>query len=775
MQFSVFDDQPETIQKFEEDMKYVNSKLKIIDTKLSSIHPTNNAYVSKLEDTSSISCLNHLKDEEAEKKIEDVSNSTAKTSHSDTSQNTNLLGAISEVTTMSDPYDAFSKLKGDQFGTNNVVSINKEMVKNDFVNASTLINKAKKKARETDLYLKNLHEKVLPRCQSADITSDIVKRDIYADIPSKTVRRLQPDLKENLSKNIHANNENSNIISKPISSTQEKRVHFNNRSGYLGRTSNPHQLNDSSKSIERLSKNDRQNVSITNVNFEANISDGKYNNDCKVNKLTVRRIPRIDLKADLVTQKLTNIQIQPDNKKLLRNYKPNVAYQEFAFGLEPETCKCHSVVQPKISNDKIVARHEIRKIICGMLDNTSSNYCLSDRLISQLQKIINKLENTKSLDYNDSSEIEDLIEEHSMVGFSEEVIKKRLLEIADNIVENDIDGISFDQMSVEIENNSRQVLNRLTKIKNSIVALNPLVEFPNLPTDNKLDDAAKYVDENLTNHHPSNILSSKNQHKIPSTGCVSVKDFLRHGCNFTNSEIFENASVIKECGSQITLCSNDNINQNKNIFKTQNALNNQNSISQLKVKMCTNRNQLKFKDQSTLFEDSVSCQPQSSHSSIILKHQLKSSDDENLNDKNYGYMTTTNGYDWEAENSLKINTVCETNNDTILTKSDQLTKFEKDKNTNMSKINTNIEHLPINDTRKDYGNLQSNIQEWQLSSLSSLTSNNYQQTDKVQILDKKSQSSASTSSSMISLKQSTQEVGSEAESLTSLGEVNYFS
>lgn len=75
-----------------------------------------------------------------------------------------------------------------------------------------------------------------------------------------------------------------------------------------------------------------------------------------------------------------------------------------------------------------------------MLDNTSSNYCLSDRLISQLQKILNKLEKTKSLDYNDSSEIEDLIEEHSMVGFSEEVIKKRLLEIADNIVENDIDG-----------------------------------------------------------------------------------------------------------------------------------------------------------------------------------------------------------------------------------------------------------------------------------------------------------------------------------------------
>jgi len=65
------------------------------------------------------------------------------------------------------------------------------------------------------------------------------------------------------------------------------------------------------------------------------------------------------------------------------------------------------------------------------------------------------------------------------------------------------------------------------------------------------------------------------------------------------------------------------------------------------------------------------------------------------------------------------------------------------------KINTNIEHLPINDTSKGYGNLQSNIQEWQLSSLSSLTSNNYQQTDEVQILDKKTESSASTTSSMV--------------------------
>lgn len=67
----------------------------------------------------------------------------------------------------------------------------------------------------------------------------------------------------------------------------------------------------------------------------------------------------------------------------------------------------------------------------------------------------------------------------------------------------------------------------------------------------------------------------------------------------------------------------------------------------------------------------------------------------------------------------------------------------------MLKIYTNIEHLSINDTNKNYGNLQSNIHEWQLSSLSSLTSNNYEQTDKVQILDKRMQSSASTPSSMV--------------------------
>lgn len=72
--------------------------------------------------------------------------------------------------------------------------------------------------------------------------------------------------------------------------------------------------------------------------------------------------------------------------------------------------------------------------------------------------------------------------------------------------------------------------------------------------------------------------------------------------------------------------------------------------------------------------------------------------------------------------------------------------------------NTNI-NLPINDKLKGYDNLKSNIEDWQLSSLSfasiaSSTSNPVkkpvQQPSKVQILDKRTlSSSASTTSSMV--------------------------
>ncbi|KAF0768430.1 putative serine/threonine-protein kinase isoform X2 [Aphis craccivora] len=675
------------------------------------------------------------------------------------SQNINLPCAKSEITSLSDHNNTFSQLEGSQFGTNNVVSLNKEMVKKDFVNTSTLIYKAKKKGREADLYLKKLHEKVLPRCQSANITSDIVKRDIYSDIPSKITQQLQPVFKEKLGKNIHTNNTNPNIISKPRSLTQEKHVHFNSSSRNLSTTNNSYQnlLNPSSPK-ELLLKNDCQNnVGITNVNFEDNISDGKNTNNYKVNKLTVQRIPCVNLKPDLVTQKLANIQIKPDNKKLLRNYKSNAAYQEFAFGLEPETCKCHSVTQPKISNDKRVARHEILKIICGMLDNTS-NYPLSDQLISQLQKIIIIMEETKPLEYN--SEVEDLIEEHSMVGFSEEVLKKRILDIADNLVENDSDGISFNQMSVDIENNSRQVLKRLSKIKNTMVALNPLVKFPSLSADNKVDDTVTYVDETFTSHYPNNILFSKNLHNIPSTGYVSIQDFLQHGYNFSSLEMFKNASIIKEYGSQ---GSNENINQKK--IKTQNDLYNQNNTSQIEVKTKTQKlpedsiiqilelqlkSENKVQNQSTLFKDFVSSQHRSSDPSIILEHQLNPSEDANQNNnKNDDYTTTTYACDFEVKNNLKINS-------------------EKDKNT--LEITTNGEYFPTNDTSKDESSLKSNIEDYQLNSSVSSLSNNFKQTGEMQLLDKRSQSSNSTISSMISLKQSTQEVENEAESFTSFGE-----
>jgi len=66
-------------------------------------------------------------------------------------------------------------------------------------------------------------------------------------------------------------------------------------------------------------------------------------------------------------------------------------------------------------------------------------------------------------------------------------------------------------MSVDIENNSRQVLKRLSKIKNTMVALNPLVKFPSLSADNKVDDTVTYVDETFTSHYPNNILFSKSK------------------------------------------------------------------------------------------------------------------------------------------------------------------------------------------------------------------------------------------------------------------------
>lgn len=62
---------------------------------------------------------------------------------------------------------------------NGIRCVDKEISMNNFVNQSFLINKAKKKAREADLYLKKLNEIVLPRSQFTDTTSDTIKRLMY--------------------------------------------------------------------------------------------------------------------------------------------------------------------------------------------------------------------------------------------------------------------------------------------------------------------------------------------------------------------------------------------------------------------------------------------------------------------------------------------------------------------------------------------------------------------------------------------------------------------
>lgn len=114
-----------------------------------------------------------------------------------------------------------------------------------------------------------------------------------------------------------------------------------------------------------------------------------------------------------------------------------MAYHECTFELEQETYKCQLI-------SKIKARSEIHKIVCGMLDSTStiSNAPLNDKLISQLHKIINTLEVTKTSKNNKLSVIEDLVNTHSIVGLDEVVIRNKLLEIAKNIPidDNDNDG-----------------------------------------------------------------------------------------------------------------------------------------------------------------------------------------------------------------------------------------------------------------------------------------------------------------------------------------------
>jgi len=110
-----------------------------------------------------------------------------------------------------------------------------------------------------------------------------------------------------------------------------------------------------------------------------------------------------------------------------------VTYREFSFGLEPETCKCQpatSNLQPGI-NDKKVALCEIRNILYGMMYEESANNPSNDYLISQLQKIMTTLREIETLEINGSSILKDLVEEHSIIGLCETVIKKKLMAITE--------------------------------------------------------------------------------------------------------------------------------------------------------------------------------------------------------------------------------------------------------------------------------------------------------------------------------------------------------
>lgn len=69
--------------------------------------------------------------------------------------------------------------------------------------------------------------------------------------------------------------------------------------------------------------------------------------------------------------------------------------------------------------------------------------------------------------------------------------------------------ISFDQMSIEIEKNSCQVLKRLNNIKNSILSMNSSLGFLDLPKDNELNEITKCTGNNSTYCYPDDNINLK--------------------------------------------------------------------------------------------------------------------------------------------------------------------------------------------------------------------------------------------------------------------------
>lgn len=75
----------------------------------------------------------------------------------------------------------------------------------------------------------------------------------------------------------------------------------------------PQDMSYTSKFTESIKENSMKNVGVVNIGYEDKTLDEEEND--KFKNLTVQKIPRVDLKPDLVTQKLANIQIKPIKRK----------------------------------------------------------------------------------------------------------------------------------------------------------------------------------------------------------------------------------------------------------------------------------------------------------------------------------------------------------------------------------------------------------------------------------------------------------------------------
>ncbi|XP_025418789.1 putative uncharacterized protein DDB_G0286901 isoform X2 [Sipha flava] len=777
MSFSLNNEQLDTIKKLQEDMKYIDSKQKIIPSKLPPIKQTmvGSEYVRTSKGN-----LHSSNFVELEKKITDLCRSITKTGKSDGCQKPNSPNEMSTITTVPDPFDMFSKVMGYECGAKYEKN-NKALIKEDFLKTSTLLNQAKKTVRDTDWHLKRLSEKVLPRCQSADITCDRIKR--YEDVPLKTKRQFDPSNKKISSEYFNKNNEESKLFPPSKSINQKKNVNL------IEFSKNVSKANDSQQQpsytlpiLPKLTEKEdegKSDISKVNINFKTKIvSDKNEINDCKFKNLTVLQNPCIDVKPDLITQKLANIQIVSDRNKSLCNCKTNVAYHEFTYESELETsCKCQSMIQPKITNDKVEARKEIHKVICEMLDDTSKD-SLDDQLISQLQEIMAKLIETKPLEFEDLNELENFVDEHSVIGYSKTAIKNKLLEIAKHLHENVDYGISFDQLAAEIEKDAHLVLKRIDKIKNSILTINPSIECPDLS--NNLNKFSNIKDaQDITNRHPINTINTKNIH---SDKHVSAGELLRYySNNFSSPKMFKSSTVLKEFDSPTLLftdCSNQNPSECNNLTTQTEMIYKNNSLKKYQLES-ENVHQSKT---TSLGEYGI-LSHLSNNLSFKLKTQLMPFEEYLNNDQKNNF--TINEKNWEGDNNLNINGVdtdsYTTNNEMELMRCNLLTNHEEHEN--LLNNNKNTEHPLINSQTMDLKRLSSNIEEceeWNLNSLllTPFPFNSIQQTNipinfEKDVSEDSTTSTTSIISSTMPSKQSTQDVQSDAESLISFGEINH--